>query len=107
MLGYLNSGFSVDAGVCIQAHDRAALVRLLCYCARTPFAMERLRKEGAALVPLPRTHRHRYFGVLAPNSPHRASVTARLGWRRWAKRSHPRPRRCHPNVHRRTTCRQC
>ena len=29
----------------------------------------------AALVPPPRTHRHRYFGVLAPNSPHRAEVT--------------------------------
>jgi hypothetical protein len=30
----------------------------------------------AALVPPPRTHRHRYYGVLAPNSPHRAAVTA-------------------------------
>ena len=30
----------------------------------------------AALVPPPRTHRHRYFGVLAPHSPHRAAVTA-------------------------------
>ena len=30
----------------------------------------------AALVPPPRPHRHRYFGVLAPNSPHRAAVTA-------------------------------
>jgi hypothetical protein len=30
----------------------------------------------AALVPPPRTLRHRYFGVLAPNSPLRASVTA-------------------------------
>ena len=30
----------------------------------------------AALVPPPRTHRHRYFGVLAPNSPLRADVTA-------------------------------
>ena len=29
----------------------------------------------AALIPPPRTHRHRYFGVLAPNSPHRAVVT--------------------------------
>lgn len=48
------------------AHDRAALERLLRYCARPPFAMERLRKEGAALVPPPRAHRHRYFGVLAP-----------------------------------------
>ena len=27
-------------------------------------------------VPPPRTHRHRYFGVLAPNSPLRAAVTA-------------------------------
>jgi hypothetical protein len=99
--------------VCIEAHDRAALERLLRYCARPPFSMERLRKEGsklvyrcakqrseptsdkrgakadelhltplelidriAALVPPPRTHRHRYFGVLAPNSPLRAAVTA-------------------------------
>ena len=50
MLGYQHSGFSVDTGVCIEAHDRA--------------------------VPPPRTHRHRYFGVLAPNSPLRAAVTA-------------------------------
>ena len=78
-----------------------------------PFAMDRLRKVGAALVyrcakqhseptndkrgtkvdelhltpmelidriaalmPPPRTHRHRYFGVLAPNSLLRAAVTA-------------------------------
>jgi len=30
----------------------------------------------AALVLPPRTHRHRYFGVLAPNSPLRGVVTA-------------------------------
>ena len=113
MLAYQHSGFSVDAGVCIESHDRAALERLLRYCARAPFAMERLRKEGvalvyrcakqrsepgadkrgakadeltltplelieriAALMPPPRTHRHRYFGVLAPNSPLRCAVTA-------------------------------
>ena len=113
MLAYQHSGFSVDAGVCIEAHDRAALERLLRYCARPPFAMDRLRKEGAelvyrcakqqsepgsdkrgaradelhltpleliariaALVPPRRTHRHRYFGVLAPNSPLRCAVTA-------------------------------
>ena len=113
MLGYQHSGFSVDAGVCIQAHDRAGLERLLRYCARPPFAMERLRKEGndlvyrcakqrsepgsdkrgakvdelhltpleliariAALVPPPRTHRHPYFGVLAPNSPLRTAAVA-------------------------------
>jgi hypothetical protein len=114
MLGYQHSGFSVDAGVCIEARDRAGLERLLRYCARPPFAMERLRKAGselvyrcgkqhsepgsayvrgaksdelhltplelidriAALIPPPRTHRHRYFGVLAPNSPLRDVVTA-------------------------------
>ena len=30
----------------------------------------------AQLVPPPRTHRHRYYGVLAPNSPLRSAVTA-------------------------------
>ena len=30
----------------------------------------------AALIPPPRIHRHRYHGVLAPNSPQRAQVTA-------------------------------
>ena len=30
----------------------------------------------AALIPPPRAHRHRYYGVLAPNSPMRAAVTA-------------------------------
>jgi Putative transposase len=30
----------------------------------------------AALVPPPRIHRHRYYGVLAPHSPLRAAVTA-------------------------------
>jgi Putative transposase len=47
---YKHSGLSVDAGVCIQAHDRTALESLLGYCARPPFAMNRLRKEGAELV---------------------------------------------------------
>ena len=36
MLGYQHSGFSVDAGVCIEAHDRSALERLLRCCARPP-----------------------------------------------------------------------
>lgn len=99
-------GFSVDAGVRIEADDRAGLERLLRYCARPAFALERLReidpehlvyestKPGpggsvsllitpmqrldrlAALIPPPRRHRHRYIGVLAPNSPLRAAVTA-------------------------------
>ena len=164
MLAYQHIGFSVDAGVRIEAHDRAALERLLRYCARPPFALDRLRKEGcdlvyrcakqlseptsdkrgarvdeitltpleliariAALVPPPRTHRHRYFGVLAPNSPLRSAVTALAqpakqvvvqaepanmsegapGWFRWAMRSHPRPSLRHPNGRRRITCGQC
>jgi hypothetical protein len=50
ILTYQHSGFSVDAGVRIESHDRAALERLLRYCARPPFACGRLRKEGAELV---------------------------------------------------------
>jgi hypothetical protein len=169
MQGYQHSGFSVDAGVLIEAHDRAALERLLRYCARPPFAMDRLRKEGAALVyrcakqhsepgadkrgakvdelhlkpleliariaalvPPPRTHQHRYFGVLAPNSPLRAAVTALATPAQPSKqvvvqtepanmsegapgvtppgramRSHPRPSLRSLSVHRRTTCGRC
>ncbi len=99
-------GFSVDAAVRIEGNDRAGLERLLRYCARPPFALEHLRQRDAghlvyhcpkprpdgpadlvltplelidriaALVPRPRTHRHRYYGVLAPNAPLRAAVTA-------------------------------
>jgi len=99
-------GFSLDASVCIQDTDRAGLERLLRYCARPPFALEHLhtldaehliyhnpkpRSDSprnlvltplelidkiAALIPPPRAHRHRYYGVLAPNSPMRAAVTA-------------------------------
>jgi len=99
-------GFSVDATVRIEAADRPGLERLLRYCARPPFALERLQQRDAehliyentrsgpggsgpqiltplqlidrlaALVPPPRVHRHRYYGVLAPNSPLRPAVTA-------------------------------
>jgi hypothetical protein len=99
-------GFSLDATVRIAANDRNGLERLLRYCARPAFAAERLQeldahrlifhlpKPGpdgrtqlilsplelieriAALVPPPRQHRHRYYGVLAPNAPLRAAVTA-------------------------------
>ena len=33
----------------------------------------------AALIPPPRRHRHRYYGVLAPNAPLRAQVTTLAG----------------------------
>jgi hypothetical protein len=90
----------------IEGAERARLERLLRYCARLPFALERLEQLGhhqllsrfakpqpdghtelrltplellerlAALIPPPRLHRHRYHGVLAPNSPQRPQVTA-------------------------------
>lgn len=101
-----DGGFSVNASVCIEGTDRPGLERLLRYCARPPFALEHLQQRDAehvvyrspkpipgkpsnliltplelitkiaALVPPPRTHRHRYYGVLAPNAPLRAAVTA-------------------------------
>ena len=99
-------GFSLDAAVRIEVADRAGRERLLRYCARPPFALDHLhqhdaehlvydipkpRPDGpralvltplelldkiAALVPPPRVHRHRYYGVLAPNAPVRAALTA-------------------------------
>jgi hypothetical protein len=101
-----SGGFSIDAAVRIEGWDRGGLERLLRYCARPPFALERLEAIGtdrlvyhlpkpgpdgrtdlmltplelidrlAALIPPPRLHRHRYHGVLAPNAPLRAALTA-------------------------------
>jgi hypothetical protein len=39
-----SGGFSLDAGVRIEAEDRPGLERLLRYCARPVFALERLRQ---------------------------------------------------------------
>jgi len=91
-------GFSLDASVRLEGHDRPGLERLLRYCARPPFALERIlyhlpkpTPDGqtrltltplefigrlAALIPAPRLHRHRYYGVLAPNARLRLAVTA-------------------------------
>ena len=38
-------GFSLDAAVRIEGRDRAGLERLLRYCARPPFALERLEQS--------------------------------------------------------------
>ena len=46
----------------------------------------------AALIPPPRKHRQRYFGVLAPNSPWRALVTAQAGRKLTAGSKAPRPK---------------
>ncbi|MCH7935445.1 MAG: transposase [Gemmatimonadetes bacterium] len=102
-------GVQHRASVHIAARDRAGLQRLLRYCARPPFALERLEatRSGATggerivyrlprpapgggtalsltpfeflerlalLIPPPRIHRHRYHGVLAPNSRLRSPV---------------------------------
>ena len=149
MLAYQHSGFwSMPVH---QAYDRAALERLLRYCARPPFAMERVCERGrcagvllcqaaqrppatsavpkadeltltplelidriAALVPPPRTHRHRLLwcagtelaaqgrgggaGDTATTDQASRGQTepARHGracpqWHRWATRSQPTP----------------
>ena len=46
MLAFKHSGFSVNAGVQIEAQDRAGLERLLRYCARPPFAVGRAVPVG-------------------------------------------------------------
>jgi hypothetical protein len=104
-----DGGFSVSAEVWVPSWDRAGLERPIRYCARPLFACERLvwiesdqrliyhlpkpRPDGqtalyltlefldhlAAPIPPPRKHCHRYHGVLAPNAPLRAAVTARAG----------------------------
>ena len=50
MLAWENSGSSLDAAVRVGAHDRAGLERLLRYCARPPFALERLEELDAQSV---------------------------------------------------------
>jgi hypothetical protein len=98
------AGFNVHAGVTIRAGDREGLERLLRYCARPPFSLERLsllpdgrvayqlrkpRRNGAthlvlepvaflariaSLIPPPRYPLLRLAGVFAPNSSWRASI---------------------------------
>jgi Putative transposase len=46
----------------------------------------------AALVPPSRTHRHRYYGVLAPNAPLRAAVTAQAPAAAAETKTEPRQR---------------
>ena len=97
-------GFSLNAAVACQAHQRDKLERLCRYVARPPLALERLSvtDEGklryalkhpysngtthflfepldllarlAALVPRPRVNLTRYHGVFAPNSKSRARL---------------------------------
>jgi hypothetical protein len=91
-------GFSLEAGAHVHAHDREGLEHLLRYLFRPPFSNDRLRfaadgrvelvlrrpmhdgqrviaftpvkflRRLAAIVPPPRFHTTRYFGVFAPAS---------------------------------------
>jgi hypothetical protein len=97
-------GFDVDASVRIPGHDRPRLERLARYMARPPLSKERLARQSdgtyrltlkkpwrdgtthivlsgpelvgrlAALVPPPRFHLTRYFGVFAPRARLRRAV---------------------------------
>jgi hypothetical protein len=97
-------GFDLHAGVRVPAHDRAHLGRLCRYLVRPPLGNDRLQrlddgrysirlktawKDGtshvvlsgvelvarlAALIPPPRVHSVRYFGVFAPHAKLRALV---------------------------------
>lgn len=46
ILGYENTGFSLDEKVKIRSWDREGLERLIRYCARPAFASENLRWNG-------------------------------------------------------------
>jgi hypothetical protein len=100
-------GFDVDAGVRIAAHDRKGLERLARYMLRPPLSKDRLERlsdgryrirlkkpwrdgttdlvlDGvelvgrlAALVPPPRAHLTRYFGVFAPRAKLRRLIVPR------------------------------
>ena len=105
MLSWDHGGFSLNANVRIETKDRAGLERLIRYCARPIFSGERISWAGnklqyrlpkltaggqtalllnpselldklAQLIPPPRYHRHRYHGVLAPNSPLRSKIAS-------------------------------
>jgi hypothetical protein len=106
-IGARIGGFDVHAAERIGGHERDALDRLCRYLCRPPLSQERIRlhhdgrvrielkrawRDGTqavllspmdfisrlcALVPPPRFHRLRYYGVLAPNATARPEVTAR------------------------------
>jgi hypothetical protein len=121
-------GFSVHANVSLPAHRREKLENLCRYMLRPPLAVERLERVSgdrlayrmktpwrdgtthvimsdgelveklAALVPAPRFHLVRYFGILSSAAKQRASIvplppTAEsCGHRNTTEEQHPRPR---------------
>ena len=99
-------GFSMNAAVVCEAHQRDKLERVCRYVSRGPIALERLTIDGdglvvyelkhpfsngtthvlfepldfiarlAALVPRPRVHLVRYHGLFAPHAKHRHQIVA-------------------------------
>jgi hypothetical protein len=76
-------GFSLDASVAVEAHDRAGLERLLRYCARPAFSLERLscgaemRPAAGRPRPWPTARRTRPNLRLRPERP-RAGTPGRV-----------------------------
>ena len=115
-------GFSLNAAVACQPHQRQRLERLARYVTRPAVCLERLSTNAAgqvvyelkrpfrdgtshivfspadfmarlaALVPRPRSHLTRYHGVFAPNSPFRRSVVPKPPAERVPKQTEDRPR---------------
>ncbi len=69
MLSWQGSGgFSIDASVRIEGDDRAGLERLVRYCARPPFALERLHAlAGVASLASPDARLHYRFPKPTPD----------------------------------------
>jgi hypothetical protein len=115
MLTWANGGFSLDASVCIAGQDRAGLERRLRYCARPPFALERIEQlpahneEQQVVYRLPKPQRdgrtalsltplefiNHLAALIPPPLPRRAGaqLTAALGRHRPKPLHHPLPRR--------------
>jgi len=69
MLSWQGSGgFSIDASVRIEGDDRAGLERLLRYCARPPFALERLHAL-AGVAPLSSPDARLLYRFPKPGAP--------------------------------------
>ncbi len=125
------NGVSLHANVAVPARDRRRLERLCRYVARPPVATQRLSRlpdgrllyqlkrrwrDGttailfqpdelieklAALVPPPRIHMVRYYGVLGPRADERRAIVARPGSSdEDAMRTHARPACQHQSAER-------
>ena len=69
MLSWRGSGgFSIDASVRIEGEDRAGVERLLRYCARPPFALERLHAPGG-IVSLSSPESRLVYRLPKPGNP--------------------------------------